>query len=129
MDKRATASGVHSGAEIDGLHVSVWFKGDPGQSFRSWAKTEPYGQKIVIHVDAAYTKAEMLEAMDRLTRAGYFEPGKPPMPEVMSPDQRGRGVVLKTDNYTPSAQMQADLERVAGMPVIIVFGKLYNLGR
>lgn len=40
LDKRATASGVHSGAEIDGLQVSVWFQGDPGQSFRSWAQTE-----------------------------------------------------------------------------------------
>ena len=109
--------------------MSVWFKGDPGQSFRSWAETEPYGQKIVIHVDAAYTKVEMKAAMERLTKAGYFEPGRPPMPEVMSPDQRGRGVVLTTDNYTPTAQMQADLERVAGMPVMIRFGKLHKLGR
>ena len=129
LDDRATATGVHAGAEMDGSQISIWFKGDPGSEFREWAQAQHlHGQVIVIHVDAAHTKVETLAAMDRLTRAGYFEPGKPPMPEVMSPDQRGRGVVLKTDNYTPAAQMQADLERVAGMPVMIRFGKLHTLG-
>ncbi|MGA4507764.1 hypothetical protein ACQB6R_01875 [Propionibacteriaceae bacterium G1746] len=128
LDRRATATGAHAGTEWQGQVVAVWFKGDPGSAFRDWVAGKPYGQTIVIHADAAYTKVEMLAAMKRITDAGLFERGKPPMPESMNPDQHGRGIIMATDNYTPDAALQAELERVARMPVIIRFGKVVPLG-
>ncbi|MEV6110406.1 hypothetical protein AB0M28_37755 [Streptomyces sp. NPDC051940] len=94
--------------------ITAHWAGRVPREAAAYAESRPLGATIVLVADAAYTRAELLAAADRVTRSTA---GRDAGVTWAAPDgEDGSGLTVGVEGSAPGAAAAARLARIAGLP-------------